>query len=84
MPADLQAVFDKAARDAMAYSDRMNRESEEVYIRKLSEVLETNRIEGEALARFRKAVEPVYDMLIAKGYFTWDDVEAARKAARGQ
>ena len=84
LPADLQAVFDKAARDAIAYSDQMNRESEEVYIKKLSEVLETNWIEGEALERFRKAVEPVYDILISRGYFTWDDVEAARKAALGE
>ena len=80
---DLQAVFDGAARDTMVYSDQLNRESEQVYLEKLSEVLETNWIEGEALERFRKAVEPVYEILISKGYFTWEDVEAARKAASG-
>ncbi len=79
----LQAEFDRAARDAIAYSDRMNRESEREYLAMLSEVLETNRIEGPALQRFREAVEPVYGMLVAKGYFTWEDVEAARRAARG-
>ena len=84
LPADLQEAFDGAAREAIAYSDRMNRESEQVYIDKLSEVLETNRIEGEALAAFREAVQPVYDILISKGYFNWDDVEAARRATRGE
>ncbi len=84
LPADLRAVFDGAARDAMAFSDRMNRESEQVYLEKLSKVLETNWIEGEDLERFRKAVEPVYEILVSKGYFTWEDVEAARRAARGE
>ena len=80
---DLRAVFDDAARDTMVYSDQLNRESEQVYLEKLSQVLETNWIEGEDLERFRKAVEPVYEILISKGYFTWEDVEAARKAASG-
>ncbi len=84
LPRDLQLEFDSAAREAIAYSDRMNRESEEVYIAKLSEVLETNWIQGEARERFRQAVEPVYEALVAKGYFTWEDVEAARRAARSE
>lgn len=84
LPSDLQSVFDTAARDAISYSDQMNRESEAVYLDKLSEVLETNRIEGEGLERFRKAVEPVYDILVSKGYFTWDDIGAARRAALGE
>ena len=84
LPADLQQQFDRAAREAIAYSDRMNRDSEQEYIDKLSSVLETNWIEGEALDRFREAAAPVYDILIDKGYFTWEDVEAARRAARGE
>ena len=84
LPADLQEAFDGAARDAMAFSDQMNRESEQVYLEKLSAVLETNFIEGAALERFRKAVEPVYEILIEKGYFSWDDVDEARRAARGR
>ena len=84
LPVDLQPLFDGAAREAIEYSDRMNRESEQEYINKLSEVLETNWIEGEALERFRQAALPVYDILISKGYFTWEDVEAARRAARGE
>lgn len=84
LPPDLQTVFDGAARDAMVYSDQLNRESEQEYFKKLSSVLETNRIQGEALERFRKAVEPVYQILISKGYFTWEDVKAARRAATSE
>ena len=84
LPSDLQTVFDAAARDTIAYSDQMNRDSETVYLEKLSAVLETNWIEGEGLERFREAVEPVYDILVSKGYFTWDDIESARKAAQGE
>lgn len=84
LPPELRTEFDRAAREAIAYSDRMNRESEVDYIAKLSEVLEMNRIEGEARERFRQAVEPVYDALVARGYFTWDDIEAARNAARAE
>jgi C4-dicarboxylate-binding protein DctP len=83
LPEDLQEEFDSAAREAIAFSDRMNRESEQEYIEKLSTVLETNWIEGSALDQFREAAAPVYDILIGKGYFTWEDVEAARQAARG-
>jgi len=77
-------VRDDAAREAIAYSDEMNRESEQIYIEMLSETLETNRIEGEALQRFRTAMEPVHEILIARGYFTRDDVDEARSAARGE
>ena len=84
LPSDLQVVFDAAAREAIAYSDQMNRESEQVYIEKLSAVLDTNWIEAEALDRLREAVEPVYGILVSKGYFTWEDIEAARRAARGE
>ncbi len=84
LPSDLQRIFDAAAREAIAYSDRMNRESEQAYIRKLSEHLETNYVEGGGLEPFREAARPVYDYLIGKGYFTWEEVEEARRAARGE
>lgn len=84
LPSDLQRIFDDAAREAIAYSDRMNRKSEQEYIRKLSAHLETNYIEGDDLEPFRAAARPVYDYLIGKGYFTWEEVEEARRAARGE
>ncbi len=84
LPSDLQVVFDEVAREAIAYSDQMNEESEVAYIEKLSDVLVTNRIEGDALERFRQAALPVYDVLVERGYFTWDDIQEAQRAARGE
>ena len=84
LPLELQNTFDEVAREAIAYSDRMNRESEQEYIRMLSEHLETNFVTGADLEPFREATLPVYDYLINKGYFTWDEVEEARRAARGE
>ena len=80
LPSDLQEIFDQAAVEAIAYSDRMNRESENEYIARLSAVLEVNRIEGEALERFREAAAPVYDELVNRGYFSWEDIRDARRA----
>ena len=84
LPSDLQVVFDEVAREAIAYSDQMNEESEVAYIEKLSDVLVTNRIEGDALERFRQAALPVYDVLVERGYFTGDDIQEAQRAARGE
>jgi len=83
LPEDLQSVFDEVSVETIRYSDRMNRESEGEYIRLLSESLETNYVTGDNLAEFKKAVEPVYAHFVEKGYFTWDDIEEARRAARG-
>ena len=84
LPADLQETFDEVAREAIAYSDQLNRDGEAEYIKKLSQVLETNYVTGSDLDPFREAALPVYDYLVNKGYFTWDEVEEARRVARGE
>lgn len=82
LPTDLQTIFDEAAVETMALSDRLNREKEQEYIRELSAVLKTNTVSGEALAPFRDAVQPVYAYFMKKGDFTTEDLERARRAAR--
>ena len=83
LPEDLQKIFDEVSVETIRYSDQMNRESEGEYLRLLSETLETNYVTGDDLDEFKKAVEPVYEHFVKKGYFTWDDIEEARRAARG-
>ena len=83
LPDDLKSIFDEVAREAIALSDQLYRDKESEYIESLSKVLETNHIRGAALDPFRKAVQPVYEHLVAKGDFTMADIEAARRAARG-
>ncbi|SDQ14145.1 TRAP transporter substrate-binding protein [Pseudovibrio sp. Tun.PSC04-5.I4] len=82
LPADLQKTFDEVATDALALSDKMYRQSEAELIEKMTEYLEVNYVEGEALKGFQDAVQPVYDIFVGKGAFTIDDVKAAKAAAR--
>lgn len=84
LPPDLQKTFDKVAREAIALSDKLNREKEAEYIERLAEKLETNYVQGDDLTPFRDAVKPVYEQYIARGEFTWDEIERARSAARGE
>ncbi|MGK0189418.1 MAG: tripartite ATP-independent transporter DctP family solute receptor [Verrucomicrobiales bacterium] len=82
LPPDLQGMFDEVAREAMALSDRMNRESEQDFINKLETELEINHVTGEALAPFRDKVGPVYDHFLRKGDFSQQDIDRARNVAK--
>ena len=84
LPDDLKDVFDEVSREAIAYSDKLNREKEQEYIDRLAGKLEVNRVEGEDLAPFREAVRSVYDHYIERGDFTRSEIDAAQAAARGQ
>ncbi|MBC8401907.1 MAG: TRAP transporter substrate-binding protein [Candidatus Marinimicrobia bacterium] len=78
LPTDLQQIFDQVAVETMEYSDQMNRKNEDLYIKQLAEKLETNFVTSENLEKFRIASKPVYQYFIDKGYFSWDDINAAR------
>lgn len=84
LPDDLKKIFDKVAVEAIAYSDKLNRESEKGYIKQLSEVLETNVVEGEKLKAFQELAKPVYQYFVDKGDFTWDEIKEAQAIARGE
>lgn len=81
LPDDLKAVFDEAAVEALAMSDKLYREAETKIIDELAKHMEINALSADALAGFQTAVAPVYDEMIAAGHFTADDVTAARAAA---
>jgi tripartite ATP-independent transporter DctP family solute receptor len=84
LPEDLKKVFDEVAREAMALSDRLNREKEGEFLAQLSKTLEVNTLSGDALDPFREAVKPVYQHFVDKGEFSFEDIDAARRAARGE
>ncbi len=84
LPVDLKTIFDEVATQAIAESDRMNREKESEFISKLSENMEVNFIKGKDLDPFRKAVEPVYQYFVDKGSFTMAEIEEAKSAAQGE
>ncbi len=56
LPAELKEVFDQVAEEAIAFSDRLNRENEAEFIEKLAGKLEVNYVTGANLEAFREAV----------------------------
>jgi C4-dicarboxylate-binding protein DctP len=83
LPEDLKVVFDQVARETMALSDQRNRDQEKEYIEKLASELEVNELFGEELGPFQEAVKPVYQYFVDRGDFAWEDIETARRIARG-
>jgi C4-dicarboxylate-binding protein DctP len=74
LPPELQEIFDDVAEKSIRYSDKLNRENENEYIRKLAKKLKTNFVTPENIEKFRQATKPVYQYFIDKNYFTWDDI----------
>ncbi len=80
LPTELKKIFDQVAVETMRYSDQLNRENEDLYIKQLAEKIETNFVTPENLEKFRTATIPVYQYFIDKGYFSWDDIKSARSS----
>ncbi len=81
LPESLRGKFDETAREAMIYSDRLNREKEQEYIERLSGELETNYVTEANLKRFRELALPVYQYFVDKGHLTWEEINEARRIA---
>ena len=83
LPTDLRKTFDEVAEEAIALSDRLNRESEKSYIALLAREMELIRLEPEEIQAFRRLTEPVARDFIARGLFTADELNEARGIAGG-
>ncbi|MEE4313893.1 MAG: TRAP transporter substrate-binding protein [Desulfofustis sp.] len=84
LPDDLKQIFNAAAKAAMIYSDTVWLNSENNYFNLLQSELETNTLTPEVTATFAAAVQPVWQQYVDDGYFSRDDIEAAKKAAKSQ
>ena len=84
MPADLKKTFDQVAIEAIAYSDELNRESEQDYISLLEQEMEVNYVDEDDLDSFRQLTDPVVRNFIERGVFTDEDLRIAREIARGE
>ena len=82
LPDDLKAVFDTAAKDAMAWSDENWLASEADYLAFLSDKMEVNEITPDAREAFIAKVQPVWDYYIDAGTFSAEEVEAAVAAGK--
>lgn len=83
LPPDLREIFDQVSVETIRFSDDMNERSEADYLARLSQVLETTVVDPKGLEEFAELASPVYDHFIDKGVFSRDDVEQARRIARG-
>ena len=81
LPPDLKEVFDRVSVESINFSDDMNEQSEQDYIARLSQVLETTIVDAQGLEQFAELAEPVYQHFIDKGVFSWDDIDRARRIA---
>ncbi len=84
LPADLKKTFDQVAIEAIAYSDELNRESEQDYISLLEQEMEVNYVDEDDLDSFRQLTDPVVRDFIERGVFTDEDLRIAREIARGE
>ena len=84
LPADLKKTFDQVAIEAIAYSDELNRESEQDYISLLEQEMEVNYVGEDDLDSFRQLTDPVVRDFIERGVFTDEDLRIAREIARGE
>ena len=81
LPEDLQYVFTEISVEAMMLSDEIGLAEDEAHIEKLSQTMQINRVEGEALDAFRSRIRPVYQYFVDKGHFDWQDIRQARCVA---
>ena len=84
LPEDLKLTFDQVAEEAIAYSDKLNRESEQRYIDLLKQELEVNYVSEADLRSFRQLTDPVIQEFLVRGVFTKEDLRQAREIAKGE
>ena len=84
LPDDLKHIFDASAKAAMIYSDTIWLNSENNYLNFLETKLKTNMLSPEDTAKFAEAAKPVWQRYVDDGFFTWDNINAAQKIAKGK
>ena len=81
LPDDLKAIFDGVAEATMIYSDTTWLNSEQGYFNILKDKLEVNFLTPQGREGFVEGVKGVWQYYVDEGYFTWDEIKAARAIA---
>jgi C4-dicarboxylate-binding protein DctP len=84
LPDDLKNIFNASAKATMIYSDTVWLNSENNYLNLLKTKLKTNALSSQDTAKFAEAAKPVWQLYVDDGIFTWDDIKAAQKIAKGK
>ena len=82
LPDDLKVVFNKAAKDAMEWSDTHWLASEAGYMATLKQNMTVNIVSPENRAKFVAKVKPVWEAYVKDGTFTDAEIKAALKAGK--
>jgi len=82
LPSDLKAVFDKAAKEAMEWSDTHWLASESGYLDTLKKNMTVNEITPANRAKFVAKVKPVWDFYVKDGTFNDAEIQAVIKAGK--
>ena len=78
---DLKDIFDEVSRDTMIKSDTLRIIGEEIALKKLKQsITNVNIVEGTIREEYKKLLQPVWDKLVAKGYFSQEDIKQAQEA----
>jgi C4-dicarboxylate-binding protein DctP len=84
LPDDLKNIFNASAKATMIYSDTVWLNSENNYLNFLKTKLKTNTLSPLDTAKFAEAAKPVWQLYVDDGFFTWNDIKAAQKIAKGK
>jgi len=79
LPADLKKIFDEAAQNTVAYSNKIWLESEYKYLELLRQKLSVSELTTEETATFARAVKSVWQYYINLEYFTNADLAEAQR-----
>ncbi len=83
LPSDLKDIFDEVARDTMIKSDELRIAGEEVALENLkAQIANVNMVEGDIREEYKKMLQPVWNKLVAKGYFSQADIKRAQEAIK--
>jgi len=82
LPADLKKVFDDAAVETIAYSNKIWLESEMNYFNILKDKLAVNEVSGKDRQGFVEAVKGVWKYYVDEGMFTQADIDTALAEAK--
>ena len=77
LPEDLKAIFNKVAKESMAWSDTNWLASEASYMDTLKKNMTVNSVSPENRARFVEKVKPVWEAYVKDGTFTEAEIQAA-------
>ncbi len=84
LPNDLKEIFDAAAKETMAYSNKIWLASEYEYFDILKTKMTVKKPDADARSQFVDGVKSVWQYYVDEGFFSWTDINDALAIATGK